>query len=103
MMKRNKKGFVEELGISILFLYFVGLIVLMFYGLIYATTEGTETITIEDKWVKQNGNYGKYLISSKDGQVFEITDSIWHMRFDSSNLYSELKDNQTCDIHFQGS
>jgi len=72
------------------------------YSVVYAFTINYETIIIEDKWTKYKGQDAKYLVSSTDGQVFEITDSWTQWRFDSSNTYAKLKQNQTCSIKTQG-
>lgn len=96
----NKK---VQTGSIILSIIIIAIIIGYFiYSLLYAFHSGSETITIKDKWVKQNRDSGKYLISSTDGQVFEITDSIIKGRFDSSNLYAELQPGQTCNIETQG-
>lgn len=72
------------------------------YPMMYAFTTGEETITIKDKWVKYQGDSAKYLVSSEDGQVFQITDSIVNIRFDSSNLYAQLDKGDVCLIKTQG-
>jgi len=99
----NKKGFFPELLIGI-GLILIALTVLFFvgYGLMYALTTGTETITIKEKWVKYHEEDAKYLVSSTNGQVFQITDSIIKWRFDSSNLYSDIEEGDRCDIKTQG-
>lgn len=103
----NKKGSVE----NILLYIAIGIVVLIailmiggfaIYNIMYVFHSGEETIIIKDKWVKQNGDSGKYLVSSTNGQVFEITDSIVHKRFDSSNLYARLEAGQRCKIKTQG-
>ena len=95
----NKKGIgwiiLGILGI-ICILFFVG------YGLAYALTTGEETITIKEKWVKYHHGRAKYLVSSTDGQVFQITDTIIRWRWDSSNLYAKLEPGMTCKIKTQG-
>ena len=72
------------------------------YGMIYAFTTGNETITIKEKWVKFQGEDAKYLVSSEDGQVFQITDSIVKLRFDSSNTYASIDEGETYKINTQG-
>lgn len=54
-------------------------------------TKDTVTITIEDKAIKRHGDSDdKYLIYTDKG-TFEITDSLAYWRWDSSDLYGELK------------
>lgn len=96
---KNKKGSIEIAGFI-----FVIIIVAFFliYNVAYALTSGDETITIKEKWVKYKNNDAKYLISSTNDQVFQITDTWIRWRFDSSNLYAKLEVNQTCHIKTQG-
>jgi uncharacterized protein (UPF0333 family) len=93
----NKKGLV-----GILLLIIVIAILMITYPISYAFTSGEETITVKDKWVKYHGSDAKYLVSSEDGQVFEITDSIIRWRFDSSNLYADIDIGNSYSIKTQG-
>ena len=95
----NKKGELETFVIIVFGIIFLFAAI---YGLVYAFTNGSEKITIEEKWVKHKGHDAKYLVSTTDGQVFEITDSWIKGRWDSSNLYAKLKEGQTCKIDTQG-
>lgn len=96
----NKKGFLFILPLVVIVLVLVSAVFI--YGITYALTEGQETITIKDKWVKYDGDDAKYLISSEDGQVFQITDSLFKWRWDSSNLYAEINEGESCQIETQG-
>lgn len=54
-------------------------------------TETTITITVEDKGIKNSGeNSDKYLIYTDNG-TYEITDTIAYFRWNSSDLYGEMK------------
>jgi hypothetical protein len=94
----NKKGFMGIITIII------GLILIAFfiYGILYAITEGSETIKIKEKWIKYHGDDAKYLVSSTNGQVFQITDTIIKWRWDSSNLYASIDEGDKCTIKTQG-
>jgi len=94
----NNKGVVGLVVLIIVLLVGAGLA----YSLIYAFMTGEETITIDEKWVKYKGNDAKYLISSEDEQVFQITDSIIKWRWDSSNLYARLDEGKKYKIKTQG-
>lgn len=95
----NKKG-----GLFGLMAIVIGMLVLvaMVYSWKQAFTTGTETIVIKEKWVKYKGTDAKYLVSSTNGQVFEITDSWVNWRWDSSNTYADLTAGETCLIKTQG-
>lgn len=92
----NKKGLLGLLLIIVI------AVLLMAYPVSYAFTSGSETITVKEKWVKYQGETAKYLVSSYDGQVFEITDSWIRWRFDSSNLYADIEEEHCYDISYQG-
>jgi len=93
-----------QTGIIIIFFAIIILIILVGigYSLGYALTIGEETITIKEKWVKYSGEDAKYLISSTNEQVFQITDTIIKWRWDSSNLYAQLDEGDTCILKTQG-
>ncbi len=46
--------------------------------------------TVQDKWVKRNGESEKYLVSC-DEEVYQITDNILYGKFNSSDIYAKLK------------
>ena len=98
----NKKAQGEILAIIIVTLVVLLIIGVFGYSLMYSLTTGAETITIKEKWVKYQDEDAKYLISSTNDQVFQITDTFIKWRFDSSNLYARLNEGQTCKIKTQG-
>ena len=97
----NKKKGMEELG-SLIIITIIITLIFMIYPISYALTSGKEVIVIKEKWVKYHGDDAKYLISSTNGQVFQITDTIIKWRWDSSNLYADLDTGETCNIKTQG-
>lgn len=98
MNKKGQEAIFGFLGILAILLV-IGLIA---YTLGYAFTTGSETITIKEKWVKYHHDDAKYLVSSTNGQVFQITDTLIKWRWDSSDLYAYLESGQTCKIKTQG-
>lgn len=61
------------------------------------------TVTVTDKYVKDN----KYLIYTKttdgDIEVFEITDSLFPLRFNSSDVYAGIDIGKTYILEIGGS
>ena len=99
----NKKGDIETITYGIFIVIIVSFLLFMIvYKLLYAFTTGNESIVIDDKWEKVKGDNAKYLVSSLNGQVFEISDSLFKWRWDSSNLYATIKPGQVCQIETQG-
>lgn len=65
--------------------------------------EKTVTFTVQDKAIKRdnssNSNDDKYMIYTDNG-VYEDTDSLAFLKFDSSDVYGQLKIGHTyrCDV-----
>ena len=59
-------------------------------GLLKVMNQREVTVTVTDKWVKNNGDGGKYLVSTSEG-VYEVTDSFFKWRWDSSDTYARLE------------
>ena len=89
-------------GYFFVFLFFLVLVAGLCYMVGYAFSKGSTNIVVKEKWVKYHGNDAKYLVSSTDNEVFEITDSYVYMRFDSSDLYAKLSAGDKCLINYQG-
>jgi len=100
----NKKAQYDKIILSVLIILIVIVVIAISIGyhFFYATSNGTETITIKEKWVKYHGNDAKYLVSSTVGEVYQITDSLIYLRFNSSDLYAYLEPGMTCQIKYQG-
>ena len=100
----NRKGGAFEQGLVLTGVILVSLLFGfgLFYRVAYALTSGAESITVKEKWVKYQSNDAKYLVSSTDGQVFEVSDSFIYWRFDSSNLYAYLEPGMSCVVETQG-
>lgn len=72
-------------------LYAVILIALMLAGATLSyTTVGQVQFTVEEKERINSKEDSKYLIFTDKG-VFENTDSLMHLKFNSSDLYGKLK------------
>jgi hypothetical protein len=56
------------------------------------------TITVEDKERVENN----YLVWTKEGEVFEISDSLAYMRFNSSDFYGEIEVGETYNVLVSG-
>ena len=64
----------------------------------------TFTVTDKERIVESEGEGGtssKYLIYS-DNETFENTDTLWHLKYDSSDLYGKLKKGQTYEADVYG-
>ncbi len=78
----------------------IGIVVILLCVSIYrpfnkASDMRAVTVTVTDKAVKNNGDGGKYLIFTEDAEgnvaTFEITDSWVAGRFNSSDVYADIK------------
>lgn len=88
----NKKA---KVGLTIFGIIMVLFIVLMI-SLSYSSVNHI-TITIKDKERIQDGSSSKYLIFTPN-EVFENTDSILFMKFDSSDVYNNLDVGKTYNV-----
>lgn len=95
----NKKGAWGVLVILVVVVIIFGGVI---YQLSYSLSRGTETITIKEKWVKYHNNDAKYLVSSTQNEVYQITDSLLYWRWNSSDLYAYLEPGMVCQIQYQG-
>lgn len=57
--------------------------------------------TIEDKWVKRSGKSDIYLVQC-DNEVYQITDLLFKGKFNSSDIYANLKTGKTYEITTTG-
>jgi hypothetical protein len=67
----------------------------------YGTQRNSEiTIKKMERIVSSNGRSSKYLIFAEDG-VYENTDNLLRMKFDSADIYSQLQKGKTymCNIY----
>lgn len=66
-----------------------------------------ETATVTDKNVKNNSKESKYLIYCEDIDgntvVYEVTDSLLHGRFNSSDVYAQISVGKTYEFTVGGS
>ena len=57
--------------------------------------------TIEDKWIKRSGKDDMYLVQC-DNEVYQITDLLFKGKFNSSDIYANLKVGKTYEITTTG-
>lgn len=66
----------------------------------YATKE-TVSLTVQSKERITDGSNSKYLVFT-DGEVFENTDNWWVLKFNSSDVYGQLREGATCQAVVSG-
>ena len=100
-MKTTKKGGVGALVLILGTILFGAIIVgtCLLAGKYYDTTEVTFTVT-EKELMDRDGNGARYLVWSED-ETFENVDSILKGKFNSSDLYGQLKvgNTYTCEVY----
>jgi hypothetical protein len=80
----------------------IGIVVALSEGIIKCCNERTITTTVTDKGVKRHGESNdKYLVYTDDG-TYEITDSLFWPRFDSSDLYGCIEVGKTYQFTVAG-
>ena len=91
-------------NIKIVFGIIAGVILiglLVFIVSIGYQNEETIECTIEDKWVKRKDKSDIYLVQC-DNEVYQITDLLFKGKFNSSDIYANLKVGNTYEIMTTG-
>lgn len=92
----------SKLGCGILAVATAGVLVAAGVGLYEAVNPTKDvTATVTDKVVKNDGNSSTYLIFTDKG-VFENSDSLVNGKWDSSDVYSQIKKGHTYVFHVRG-
>lgn len=60
------------------------------------------TITVEDKYIKRDGNHDRYMVSTQEGETFKITDLLLKGKYNSADIYSKLKVGSTYVVKVTG-
>lgn len=85
-------------------LILAGIVVVLFlvFGTFACSTrvsnENVETITVTEKERVQDGDTSRYLIFTEDDGVFENTDSLFHGKFNSSDVYGQIEPGKTYEV-----
>ena len=74
---------------------------LIFFGSLGYQNEDIIECTIEDKWIKRRGKDDMYLVQC-DNEVYQITDLLFKGKFNSSDIYANLKVGNTYEITTTG-
>ena len=100
-LNKNNKGLVGIIIIIVIILA-VAIGIAVYAGSYYGSKE-TITITVDDKWIKGVGsNSQKYLIADVEGNVYENVDDWLQGKYDSSNVWADLKIGETYDVVVMG-
>jgi len=80
-------------GLVLAIVLVIGLFLSAFYG-----SETTKIITVDEKWAKYHGEDQKYLFSDTNGNVYSVEDSILLWKWDASDRYAQIEEDQTYRI-----
>lgn len=64
--------------------------------------ETVEHITIEEKYIKRTNESDRYMISADDGETYKITDLFFKGKFNSADIYAELKVGHRYKVYVTG-
>lgn len=67
----------------------------------YSNTEEIK-ITVMDKYIKRSGDYDKYMVVDTLGNAYEISDLMFIGKFNSTDLYNQLKVGHTYIVSISG-
>lgn len=99
-MRRNKFRF--NLMATVICIFIVAVIACLGFCVTGIFNTDTYVVTVTDKERVNNGDSSKYLVyaDTEDGEslVFENTDSLFHGKFNSSNVQGKLKEGKTYEL-----
>lgn len=87
---------VSKITLTFLLIVAVGFLITIPY-----TTQETLELTVSEKERIVKNDNSKYLIFTDKG-VFENTDTIFYFKFDSSDIYGEIKEGKTYQAKVYG-
>lgn len=87
----------KEIGITLI----IALILLLPTYLYNYTNKKTYTCKVTDKWIKRQGDRDIYIVRCDD-KTYKITDLFFKFKFNSSDLYGQLKVGHTYKIKTTG-
>lgn len=98
----------EKTPIALFVIFVIILIIVCCYRPINKASDIRDvTVTVTDKTVKNSSDDSKYLVFTEDAngniQVFEITDSLFYGRWNSSDVYAAIKVGYTYKFTVGGS
>lgn len=90
--------------LSIITITFTGLLFLaipvMMAAFQYGTVD-TMTCTVDSKERVNNGEYSRYMVFC-DEEVLENTDTFWHWKFNSADVYRDIKEGEQYELKVYG-
>jgi len=89
----------KTIVMSMIALVIIG--VSIFFAILGYQNEQVTICEVEDKWVKRADDKEKYLVKCGN-EVYQITDLFLKGKFNSSDLYADLKLNQKYEITTTG-
>lgn len=104
---RNERGFIDienVIGIGFIAIVIVAIIMGVWWNwkISYGNIQTIE-ITVEDKYIKRSGSEDdKYLVVDTDGNTYKITDLKFLGKWNSTDLYNQLKIGNTYKITTSG-
>lgn len=100
--KKKNNGYYGSVGSSIflgVMIPIVVMFVVLFGFMTRAWVRKEVILTVDSKWVKGVHGSQKYLVSGKDSNgeevVYEVTDNLFALRFNSSDIYAGIKEGNT--------
>lgn len=91
-------GSVLGLVIVLFVIAFIAVIAVNVYS-VYGT-QRTVTFTVNHR-ERTGGDSGKYLVYTNEEGVFQDTDAIWYLKYDSSDVYNQLREGgeYECEVY----
>lgn len=76
------------------------------YTIVSYKNTNTYIVTVTDKEAKRDGESSRYLVFTKleddSVKVFKVTDALFALKFDSSDIYAEIETGKTYEVNTIG-
>jgi len=89
-------------GIIVIILILFAIIFAIGFNINWYNSQEIVTITVENKDIKAGNKSSKYLIWTKENEVFENVDSFLFGKFNSSDLYGQIEVGKTYKVLVAG-
>lgn len=64
----------------------------------FMPSEKNITVTVKEKWVKQQDKTAYYLFSDMNGNVYKLDDDFWYGKWNSSDQYAMIHEGKTYNM-----
>lgn len=72
-------------------IFFLIIFIIMGIYILNYSNKTVEEIIVKDKYIKNYSENSKYIVVANDNKAYEITDLLFRLKFNSTDLYNQLE------------